>query len=202
MSKVTDIQLQKNTPGRYSVFLDGEFSFGISDIDLYNLGIKIGMDIDDEFMALIEETVDFKKCLDYGTELISRKMYSEKELKDKLSQRGYTDSAIKSTIDIMIEYGYINDEIYAKTYCEFKGKKDGVKKISYDLSLKGIRKDIIEKYVAEVENDDVLLKLLEQKIKGNINDRKIIDKAIRYCISKGFEYDKIKSCILKLGEEV
>ena len=108
MSKVTDIQLQKNTPGRYSVFLDGEFSFGISDIDLYNLGIKVGMEIDDKFMELIEETVDFKKCLDYGTELISRKMYSEKELKDKLSLRGYTDSAIKSTIEKLYPLFYVS----------------------------------------------------------------------------------------------
>lgn len=202
MSKVTDIQLQKNNPGRYSVFLDGEFSFGISDIDLYNLGIKIGLEIDDEFMKVIEETVDFKKCLDYATNLVSKKMYSKKELTGKLTLKGYTDSAIKSSMDIMEEYGYINDDVYAKTYCEFKGKKDGAKKIRYELTLKGIRKDIIEKYIAEIENEDVLLKLLENKLKGNPDERKAIDKAIRYGISKGFEYDKIKGCLNKLGKDV
>lgn len=202
MSKVTDIQLQKNNAARYSVFLDGEFSFGISDIDLYNLGIKIGMEVDDEFMKLIEETVDFKKCLDYATNLVSKKMYSKKELADKLAIRGYTVSAVNSTMDIMEEYGYINDDVYAKTYCEFKGKKDGAKKIRYELVQKGIRKDIIEKYVSEIENEDILFKLLENKIKGNIDDRKTIDKAIRFCLSKGFEYDKIKSCLLKLGKDV
>lgn len=202
MSKVTDIQLQKNNPGRYSVFLDGEFSFGISDIDLYNLGIKIGLEIDDEFMKVIEETVDFKKCLDYATNLVSKKMYSKKELTGKLTLKGYTDSAIKSSMDIMEEYGYINDDVYAKTYCEFKGRKDGVKKIRYELTLKGIRKDIIEKYIAEIENEDVLLKLLENKLKGNLDERKAIDKAIRYGLSKGFEYDKIKGCLIKLGKDV
>lgn len=202
MSRVTSIEEQKNNPDRFSVFLDGEFSFGISGIDLFNLGIRLGMEIDDEFMSKIEETIDFKKCLDYATGLVSRKMYSRKEIMDKMFLKGFTDTAVKGTLDILEEYGYINDEVYATVFCEYKSQKYGVNKLRYDLRQKGINEDIINNVLENVQSSDALYELVKKKLSNKDIDRKEIDKVIRNAASKGFAYDDIKECIDRFIKDV
>ena len=75
-NKITSIEVQKKQRGRFSVYIDGEFSFGISDIDLYNLNLAVGDVVTEEQMQLIEETIDTQKCRDYAVNLVSRKMYT------------------------------------------------------------------------------------------------------------------------------
>ena len=72
---ITDIVPQVNSPSRFSVFIDGEFSFGISDFDLYNLRLSKGDEITEEKMAEIESIIDIDKCKNYAIDLVSRKMY-------------------------------------------------------------------------------------------------------------------------------
>ena len=43
------IAMQNQTQSRSSVFINGEFSFGISDFDLLRLSLKVGQEISDEY---------------------------------------------------------------------------------------------------------------------------------------------------------
>lgn len=201
MSKVTAIEVQKNNPERYSVFLDGEFAFGISDIDLFNLGIKTGIEIDDDFLSKIEETVDYKKCLDAAVKAVSAKMYSKKEIRDKLAKKGFTDTAVKNAVDLLEEYGYINDEAYAKVFAEYKGRKNGAAKIRYELISKGIMPEIADEILKDFDNYSDLKEMMKKKINGKAIDRKEKDKLIRAFMSKGFGYDAVKKCLSELGGE-
>ncbi len=197
-NKITSIEVQKKQRGRFSVFIDGEFSFGISDIDLYNLNLAVGDIVSEEQMALIEETVDTQKCRDYAVGLVSKKMYTKKEIAEKMQKKGFSKTAIDGVMDILEEYGYINDEIYAEMYCEYQSKKFGAKKISYDLQMKGVPKEIIQKYTGKIDNGDELLNLMKTKIKSKVIDMKERQKIIRHFLSKGFEYDKVISALNEL----
>ena len=64
---------------RFSVFIDGEFAFGISDFDLYNLKIRVGDTIDEYRMKEIENVISVDKCKNYAVNLVSKKMYTKKE---------------------------------------------------------------------------------------------------------------------------
>ena len=197
-NKITSIEVQKKQRGRFSVYIDGEFSFGISDIDLYNLNLAVGDVVTEEQMQLIEETIDTQKCRDYAVNLVSRKMYTKKEMADKLRIKGFSKTATDGVMDILEEYGYINDDVYAELYCEYQSKKNGAKKISYDLQMKGVSKEIIQKYISRIDNKDELLNLMEAKIKSKTVDDKERQKIIRHFLSKGFEYEAVKSCLDRL----
>ena len=45
--KITDIDVQKKNKNRLSVFVDGEYSFSLEQIDALMLSLKIGMEITD-----------------------------------------------------------------------------------------------------------------------------------------------------------
>ena len=194
-NKITSIEVQKKQRGRFSVFIDGEFSFGISDIDLYNLGLAVGDVVTEEQMALIEETIDVQKCRDYAVNLVSKKMYTKKEIAEKMQKKGFSKTATDGVMDILEEYGYVNDDLYAEMYCEYQSRKFGAKKIRYDLQMKGISQEIIQKHICKIENRDELMELVKLKIKGKTVDIKERQKIVRHFLSKGFDYDAVKSCI-------
>ena len=198
---ITDIVPQVNSPSRFSVFIDGEFSFGISDFDLYNLRLSKGDEITEEKMAEIESIIDIDKCKNYAIDLVSKKMYTEKEIRIKMKHKEFSQTAIDSVVDILKEYGYINDEAYATVYCEHYMQKYGVKKLEFELKNKGVDSDIIENALLGVKNDDTLEEMIRKKVGTKELDFKEYSKTVRYFLSKGFEYDVIQEILNKLRDE-
>ena len=198
---ITSIEQQKNSDERFSVFIDGEFAFGISFFDIYNLGLKVGDVITEERMIEIEEVTATEKCKRYAELLVSRKMYTKKELIDKMKLKGFSATAISGTISILEEYGYVNDRAYAEMYCREYSKKYGEHHIRYNLKQKGISPDLIDEFCGEIDNTDVLTGLIRKKLTSPNPDRKERDRIIRMFAAKGFSYDDIKSSLELLTEE-
>ena len=199
---ITDIVQQKNQADRFSVYIDNEFAFGICDFDLYTLKLKVGDVIDDDQRQLIDEVIDVEKCKKYATGLVSKKMYSKKEIFDKLKQKGFSLTSVSGVISILEEYGYVNDDYYASLYIENYLKKYGIHKIRFNLLQKGIDADIIEKKLENFKNDQYLEEMIKKKIGDKEINREMYAKIVRSFASKGFEFDKIKACLLKIAGEV
>lgn len=199
---ITDIQQQKNSSDRYSVFVDGNFAFGICDFDLYTLKLKIGDVLTDEKLAEIEELIDVEKCKNYAVGLVSKKMYSKKEITDKMVFKGYSHTAISGVVSILEEYGYINDDAYTSMFIETYMKKYGIHKIRYELRNKGVDESIIERHLVSFHNDEHLMNLIQQKLHGKMLNKELFSKIVRNFAAKGFEYEKIKSCLKNIAEDV
>ena len=127
--------------------------------------------------------------------LIAFREHSTKELIDKLTMDGAEQDYIDKTVEFCTEYGFLNDEAYAmhKASDLSKIKHYGKHRIAIELAMKGISSDIIENTLEEIEDsDDILLPLVEKRLKGDIANR---DRVIRYFASHGYEIEQIKKCI-------
>jgi len=163
-------------------------------------------------MNNINNDDDYTLCKNYAFSLTVRFSKTKKQLEDKLISRGHNAENIKKVLDLLQEYDLINDEIYAKNYIISKLSKEGKEKISFELSLKGIPKDIIESKFMELkeENEEIflnsLMKAAEKKYKELVlresDSRKIREKLYSYLVRKGFKWDEIKSCINNILKKV
>ncbi len=155
---------------------------------------------------------DYIRCKRYAFNLVSKFSKTKKEIQDKLASKGYDSFNIKKVIDLLIEYDLINDNKYAASYIKSKLLKESKNKISYELSLKGISKDIIESIFYDLQTEDEtiledsLMKIAEKKYKELLSkerdDFKIREKLYSFLLRKGFKWDEIKSCLdLLLKEE-
>lgn len=198
---ITDIVPQVNSDSRFSVFIDGEFAFGISDFDLYTLRLSKGDEITEEKMTEIDNLIAVDKCKNYAIDLVSRKMYTEKEIRTKMIHKEFSHTAIDNVIDILKEYGYINDEAYAAVYCEHYMQKYGVKKLEFELKNKGVSPEIIENALLGVKNDDTLREMIIKRVGTKELDYKEYSKTVRYFLSKGFEYEAIQSILNEIRSE-
>ncbi|MEE8575147.1 MAG: regulatory protein RecX [Thermodesulfobacteriota bacterium] len=84
--------------------------------------------------------------------LLSFRARSERELTDRLKEKSFDISEIRSTVDSLISSGLINDEEFARSVAasRVRNKFWGSKKIAYDLTKKGIARELINKAISEV----------------------------------------------------
>ena len=197
MAIITEIkQTTKNKSQMYEVFVDGE-SLGLYHIEtIVKHSIKVGMEVDAEVLAnaLKESTtlVAMEKVLNY----ISKSMKTQKDIEKYLKGKGYGDDIIECVIGKLREYNYINDEIYAKYFIASKSKKEGNKKIKFDLKNKGLDEKVIVEMLSENAEDlDVIKNLADKYLKNKVKDFKTKTKLFTFLASKGFEYDNINSVL-------
>ncbi len=196
---ITDIQPQVKRKGRSSVFIDGEFSFGIDNVDLILYHLKIGKEISNEEFDRIITNCLLEKAKSKVARLVSFSAKTEKEIKTRLKEE-YSDEIIEKVISLYKKYGYINDEEYAKKYISdsFKLKGDGPNKIRYNLRTKGIKDEYIDNALCDDSFDwhSLCLKVLNKKLKGKVPaDYKEKSKIYNFLATRGFSFDTIKEVL-------
>ncbi len=128
--------------------------------------------------------------------------YCKSDLSDKMQRWGIAYDAIERVIERLEKEKYIDEERYCRAYIndKFRFAKWGKMKISQSLYLKRISKDLVIKYLSEINREEyleTLSKLLAVKrksIRAN-DDYERNNKLIRFAMSRGFEISDIKCCI-------
>ena len=140
----------------------------------------------------------FPEQYDYCLGLLSRRMYSEKELQDKLKLHDCPPDVAEEILAKLKENGYFSDEQYREQflYSRQTYKKQGFYKIKQELSGKGISLDASDyDFSAEKENLKEQVSLL---LKKQTEPKKIYSRLIR----KGYRFSDITDCLRTLSSEV
>lgn len=193
--KITSIKNQKRKQDRVSIFIDDEFSFGLSQDISYKFGLYVGMEISDEYINEILLKEEERKVLDSALNYLSYRARSEKEVYTRLMQKEYPHNFILNAIAYCKEYGYINDKEFALSFIRDKTNinKYGPKKLRYELYKKGVSQNIIDEVIVPDRDTeyDMALELGLKKIDKYKNDSKdaIYRKLGGFLQRKGYSYD-------------
>lgn len=143
--------------------------------------------------------------------LLAARDYGKKELFHKL-MNNYSEKTSLAVIEMMTEYGYINDERYAKklakTYIEIR--KYGKKRAALMMREKGLDRDTIDEALAEYDSDAItseIVELLRKKYMdrlflGGLEGKKEMQKVIAALARRGYSYSDIKTALYILEEEI
>ena len=199
---ITDIKPQVKKQNRVSVFIDGKFAFGLDKSDCTFMGLKIGTELTQERYDYIIDNAVYAKAYQKADRYIGFKMRTEKEVRNKLIEEGYSDEITERVIASMLKYKYIDDMSYAIMYAKDcrKLKKWGPERIKAELYKKGVKPEYIENALSESDTEDteeIIDALLEKRIKNTPIDLKEKQKHINFLLRRGFKYDDIKNVIEK-----
>ena len=202
MNKITDLIQQTNHSDRFSVYINGNFSFGISELDLLKFSLKVGNELSDDELDEILCTIDETKCQDYANSLVCARMYTKRELSRKLSGKSFSDDVISRVLKKLEEYGYVDDKAYTELYISEMKQKFGLYKLKQKLYEKGISSDIIEHCLNDLDNADVAVSYLRIKFRNQTIGVDEKQKALRFLAQKGFAYDDAYDAIRTYMEEL
>ena len=137
-------------------------------------------------------------CRDYALKVIEFKDRTEKEIREKLTQKGYDENITEDEIAFLKDYGFINDLRYAQRFVSdaINLKKWGKARIRAELLRKGVDREIIDNTVEDAfidVDDDRLLKEMQRRFKNsdlsNIKER---TRIFNFYMRRGFSPDEIK----------
>lgn len=208
MPKITAISPQKKKAGRFNIFLDDQFAFGIEAEILLSNSLKVGQVLQDEDIARIIKSEQGTKLLDLATNFLSFRPRSEKEIKEYLAKKISTKEGIKfqeareseqieKVIEKLRKYKYLDDLEFAKWFLASRtaSRPKGSALIKLELKKKGIDRQIIDEiFTGSLKETDLAKKAVEKKIPRwqNLPDLDFKKKFYSYLASRGFDFETIK----------
>ena len=207
--KITSIEIQAKRKDRFSIFLDGEFAFGIHQEILLKSGIARGDELDEKQIEQILSIEDEKKAKDKAFRLLAVRARSKKEIITRLAQAGFSERVISTVVEDLESHKFINDAEFATMFARSRmiTRPVGVFVLRLELQQKGLTeediengieaayKDIDEKSVAwelAKKRKKVVRKLEETKAKKRVSD---------FLLRRGFGWDIVKD-IMEHWEQI
>lgn len=195
--KITKIEPQVKTKGRYSVFVDDKFAFGVSDLGLLEFGIKVGQEINDSELEDLKKNADTDKVYNLALNLIARRPRSEWEMNEYLARKKVGNAASQEIVSKLTEKGYLNDYKFAKSWVNNRRLLKSVsrRKLELELRAKRIDTSLISKVLSEDELDDssVIVKEIEKKRRQSRYKDDV--KLKQYLLRQGYSYEDINNAM-------
>ena len=139
-----------------------------------------------------------RKIREVSLSLLAKKSHSEKQLSEKLKDKGYSDLETEQEIEKLKKLNFIDDEVFAADYAERLFKKNkGALLIELELKKCGIDSDLAAAVIKEKcggkEAHEQILELMSKKYKNaDKKDEKFLHKAAAFLISRGFAQEDIE----------
>ncbi len=195
--KVTSLEPQKKRKNRLNLFVDDEFKAGIDAGTASILGLFVGKEIDESTLSELADEETYQLCLDKAFLLLSIRMQTEHELWEKLGKKSLRKD-IDRTIARLKELGYVDDAKFAKLWIESRSHKHGQNSLRTELIKKGLKREIIDTALAELEPDQQLeaaREVVRGKDKPEYSQDERFKKLGGLLSRRGFSYDIIKKAL-------
>lgn len=202
MFEITAIQAQVKDKERCNIYLDGQFYCGLKAETVYRYQLQVGQKIEQSRLEEIQFENEKMQALDKAFSYLSATMKTERQMRDYLCKKGYLPSVCDYVLEKLYYYKLLDDKLYTKQYIKSASKTKGARRISLELRQKGVDVDMIDDALITIEDAEQRAKeVLAKYMRHKANTKENLAKASRYLLSRGFNYDDVKSALANYGME-
>ncbi len=127
---------------------------------------------------------------------------SEAEVRIKLTQLGYSQTTVETTMEKLRSLKFLDDEAFARGWAlgRVQGRGFGPLRVERELQQKGVAETLISQIVQETFSRqggiEVGKKLLERRFKDkNLGDVKVLRKAVAFLKRRGYQISVIAELV-------
>lgn len=198
---VTAIEQTKR--GRFSIYLDGEFSCALHADIFASSPIKVGYTVTPREMEELRGQSEQTITKDRALRLLSARAYTSRVLLRKLMLHTDEDNA-QAVVDRMIELGLVDDLDYAKRFAEDCMERRGysLHRTKQALREKGIDRDTIDEALADIEIDPepAIATVILRKYLPHLEEEKGLTRTTNALLRLGYRHGDIRRVIENLRE--
>ncbi|MEO0226972.1 MAG: RecX family transcriptional regulator [candidate division WOR-3 bacterium] len=187
--KISKIEVQKRNKKRSSVYIDGEFKFGLDNEIILKYGLEEGSEIGEDQIKNILLAEEKQKIKQRAYRLLRYRGRSIAEMNERLQRLGYEPEIVREVVNELVGEGILDDQKFVRDfvsdYTNLKPK--GNYFILSELKKKGIAEEKIKEVINSRDEKRLINELLRTKFKDlNVKNPKDKAKIIRRLISRGF----------------
>ncbi|CAN5569429.1 recombination regulator RecX [soil metagenome] len=196
--EVTRIVHQQKNPERVSVYIDGEFAFGLPATEVVSRGLKRGQRLTLEEAQTLAAVDEGSRATDAAVQFISYRPRSEREVRDRLRKRCYSDPAIEIAIEKSRGWGYLDDRAFAEFWVDnrVRHRPRGARMLSQELWQKGVDREVIDAVLEETDlnEQEAALELARKRAPRLANLEPDVQKRrlSQYLARRGYGWDVIR----------
>jgi len=203
--RITALKVQKKNPNRVSVYLDGEFAFGVSRI--VAAWLRVDQVLTEEKIASIKQQETQEAALQKALLLLSYRPRAEAEIRQRLEKAGFETGAIDPVIERLRASGLVQDAGFARDWVENRGafRPRSHKMLTYELRRKGVTEDAIQQALDETSPDDELAYQAAvryaRKLTGTDPDE-FRRRLLAFLARRGFSYETAAPIVQQVWREL
>jgi regulatory protein len=202
--EITALKAQKKNPNRISVFLDGEYAFGLARI--VAAWLRIGQRLSEAEINRLKQQDTMEVAYLKSLHFLGYRSRSEAEIQRKLSEQGYEENVVNDTIKRLKENGFLGDEQFARDWVEnrstFRPRSKRV--LAMELRQKGVDEEAIQRALDETGDEDKLAYQTAIKYAHRLAsaDWETFRKRLgAYMMRRGFSYGTIAPILRQVWDE-
>lgn len=199
--KITAIKQQVKRTDRYSVYVDGDYAFSLSEGALLEQRLISGQELDAQQLAALKETSGNDKAYGNTLRYVAMRPRSVGEVRDYLRRKEIDEPVAVQIIERLTRVGLLDDLAFARMWVANRRllKATSLRRLRMELKQKHLSPGIIDQVLAEDETDDrTALRQLAQKKRVRYSDDV---KLMQYLARQGFGYDDIKTVLAELEQD-
>lgn len=205
MQKITAIKAQRKNRQRVSIFLDGEFAFGLTRIVAGWL--QVGQILGEEKVAALKAEDELEMAYLRALNFLSYRPRSKTEIRRNLRKYKIPEPLIEPVVERLEEKRFVNDNEFAQIWVENRNtfRPRGRRALRAELRQKGITDEIIQSTLDELVDEEALahqagIKKARKLAKYEWQDFR--KKLSGFLARRGFSYAVISPLLSQLWEEV
>jgi regulatory protein len=207
--QITAITGQARDPERLNIHLDGQFAFGLDREVALREGLSIGDELDAARVKTLRAQDEIARATNAALIFLGYRARSEREVRDRLNQKGYPPETVAAVIERLNGWGYLNDADFARFWTEnrVQHKPRGRRLLEQELRFKGVAPEVVRETLdeAELDEDAAALELARDRIRrgtGSDLEPEVLRRRLAGFLGRrGYDYDVVRRVMKQLFEE-
>lgn len=148
---ITDVKKQKKRNTRRSIFLDGEFAFGISEEAYVKFALFRGRELSQAFLDEVLDWENSYQARQVALRYVNARMRSRLEIRKKLREKEFSEATVDATLEFLSEYNMVDDRAFARAWVNDQLLKRplGQGRLKAGLLEKGIDRTTVQEILSE-----------------------------------------------------
>jgi len=192
--KISKIEVQKKNKHRCSIFINGDFRFGLDKELVIKYNLNPGDEITNDLINRVLLEDEKQRIRNRAFKILNYRDRSKQELKNRLMKIGYDENLIDEVVAGFITDGTIEDRRFAREFTNdyTNLRPRGNRFITNELKKRGILSEVIDEIVRGRDEKMIIRELIKKKFCHlNLEDPKLRKKIVQRLLGYGFCADRI-----------
>lgn len=195
---MTVAELRQIADERFELTLSNGDRLRVTLNDVADFSLYTGRVLAEDELVALKNAAALSRAKDRALRIIGARAMSERELYDRLVEKGEPEQNAAATVAWLVGLHLLNDADYAAMLVRhYAAKGFGKRRVRDELYKRKVPKELWDDALSELpEQDDMIDRLLRGKLRGaDSDDRAALKRAADALLRRGFGWDEIQAAV-------
>ena len=196
---ITALKFQQGNQERVSVYLDGEYAFGLEAVQAARL--RKGQMLSDAEISALKAQDERNRAFERAVRFLSYRPRSRREVERHLQSKAVAEDVVGDVLARLEQAKYLDDEAFASFWVEnreqFRPRSQNA--LRYELRQKGVGEEVIARVLGDLDEEAAAWQAIQGRLRRweGLPPDEFRRKAVDYLRRRGFDYDTITETLRK-----